>query len=47
MLFSVGFFEFLALIFPAWVAVVSVLLLRRRPGRLGRLLIRRCGRVRG
>ena len=28
MLFSVGFFEPLALIFPAWVAVVSVLLLR-------------------
>ena len=28
MLFSVGFFEPLALIFPAWVAIVSVLLLR-------------------
>ncbi len=28
MLFSVGFFEPLALIFPAWVAVVSILLLR-------------------
>ena len=28
MRFSVGFFEPLALIFPAWVAVVSVLLLR-------------------
>jgi hypothetical protein len=31
MLFSVGFFEPLALIFPAWVAVVSVLLLRADP----------------
>jgi hypothetical protein len=28
MLFSISFFEVLALIFPAWVAVVSVLLLR-------------------
>jgi hypothetical protein len=28
MLFSVGFFEPLALIFPAWVAIVSILLLR-------------------
>lgn len=31
MLFSVGFFEPLALIFPAWVAGVSVLLLRTHP----------------
>ena len=31
MLFSVGFFAILALIFPAWVAVVSVLLLRADP----------------
>ena len=31
MLFSVGFFEPLALIFPAWVAIVSVLLLRADP----------------
>ena len=31
MLLSVGFFEPLALIFPAWVAVVSVLLLRAHP----------------
>jgi hypothetical protein len=31
MLFSVGFFELLALIFPAWVAIVSVLLLRAHP----------------
>jgi hypothetical protein len=31
MLFSVGFYELLALIFPAWVAIVSVLLLRARP----------------
>ena len=31
MLFSVGFFEPLALIFPAWVAGVSVLLLRAHP----------------
>ena len=31
MLVSVGFFEPLALIFPAWVAVVSVLILRARP----------------
>ena len=30
MLFSVSFFEALALIFPAWVAVVSVFLLRAR-----------------
>jgi hypothetical protein len=28
MLFSVGFFEPLALIFPAWVAIVSIVLLR-------------------
>ena len=28
MLFSITFFELLALIFPAWVAVVSVLILR-------------------
>ena len=32
MLFSVGFFEPLALIFPAWVAIVSLLLLRADPG---------------
>ena len=31
MLFSVGFFEPLALIFPAWVAVASLLLLRAHP----------------
>lgn len=31
MLFSVGFFEPLAVIFPAWVAIVSVLLLRAHP----------------
>ncbi|HEV8401763.1 MAG TPA: hypothetical protein VGQ31_01875 [Candidatus Limnocylindrales bacterium] len=31
MLLSVGFFQPLALIFPAWVAVVSVLLLRAHP----------------
>jgi hypothetical protein len=31
MLFSVGFFEPLALIFPAWVAVLSLILLRARP----------------
>ena len=31
MLFSVGFYEPLALIFPAWVACVSVLLLRAHP----------------
>jgi hypothetical protein len=31
MLFSVGFFEPLALIFPAWVAVVSILILRADP----------------
>jgi hypothetical protein len=31
MLFSISFFEVLALIFPAWVAVVSVLLLRADP----------------
>jgi hypothetical protein len=31
MLFSVGFLEGLALIFPAWVAVVAVLLLRVHP----------------
>jgi hypothetical protein len=31
MLFSITFFELLALIFPAWVAVVSVLLLRAHP----------------
>jgi hypothetical protein len=31
MLLSVGFFEPLALIFPAWVAVVSILLLRAHP----------------
>jgi len=31
MLFSITFFEVLALIFPAWVAVVSVLLLRAKP----------------
>ncbi len=31
MLLSVGFFEPLALIFPAWVAVVSVLILRAHP----------------
>jgi hypothetical protein len=31
MLLSVGFFEPLALIFPAWVAIVSVLILRAHP----------------
>jgi len=31
MLFSISFFELLALIFPAWVAVVSVLILRADP----------------
>jgi hypothetical protein len=31
MLFSITFFEVLALIFPAWVAVVSILLLRAHP----------------
>jgi hypothetical protein len=31
MLLSVGFFEPLALIFPVWVAVVSILLLRAHP----------------
>jgi hypothetical protein len=31
MLLSVGFFEPLALIFPAWVAIVSMLLLRAHP----------------
>ena len=31
MLLSVGFFEPLALIFPAWVAVVSLLILRAHP----------------
>jgi hypothetical protein len=31
MLLSVGFFEPLALIFPAWVAVVSILILRAHP----------------
>jgi hypothetical protein len=31
MLFSISFFELLAIIFPAWVAVVSVLLLRAHP----------------
>jgi hypothetical protein len=31
MLVSVGFFEPLALIFPAWVAVVSILILRAHP----------------
>jgi hypothetical protein len=31
MLFSVGFYEPLALIFPAWVACVSILLLRAHP----------------
>ena len=35
MLFSVGFFEPLALIFPAWVAGVSVLLLRADPDSWG------------
>ena len=33
MLFSVGFFEPLALIFPAWVAVVSILHPAGPPGR--------------
>jgi len=31
MLFSISFFELLAVIFPVWVAVVSVLLLRAHP----------------
>ena len=31
MLLSVGFFEPLALIFPAWVAIVSILILRAHP----------------
>jgi hypothetical protein len=31
MLFSISFFEVLAILFPAWVAVVSVLLLRAKP----------------
>jgi hypothetical protein len=31
MLLSVSFFEPLALVFPAWVAIVSVLLLRAHP----------------
>jgi hypothetical protein len=31
MLFSVGFYEPLALIFPSWVAIVSVFLLRAHP----------------
>jgi hypothetical protein len=31
MLFSITFFELLALIFPAWVAVVSILILRADP----------------
>jgi len=35
MLFSVGFLEPLALIFPAWVACVSVLLLRADPAAWG------------
>jgi hypothetical protein len=31
MLLSVGIFEPLALIFPAWVAILSLILLRTRP----------------
>jgi hypothetical protein len=31
MLFSISFFELLAVIFPVWVAVVSILLLRAHP----------------
>ena len=43
MLFSVSFFQVLAVIFPAWVAVVSVLLLRAHPDPQSPLLDRRKG----